>query len=115
MPEAPANVCMGSAWASPSTADPTRDGVPKLVHEVFSVRDFRADGRHAQTSAIRFRGFVASGVPEGGASLGGQHPSGHLALIVGRLVIICLRSLFAADCRGKLHRRLDLFRQRKGE
>src|SRR5215204_6219932 len=26
----------------------TCDGVPKLVHEVFSVRDFRPNGRHAQ-------------------------------------------------------------------
>jgi hypothetical protein len=28
---------------------PTCHGVPKLVHEVFSVRDFRPNGRHAQT------------------------------------------------------------------
>ena len=34
---------------------------------------------------------------------------------MGRLVIICLRMLFAgADYRAKLHRRLDLFRRRVG-
>src|SRR5829696_4145575 len=62
------------------------------------------------------KSLVSSGAPEGcGGSLGGKHPFRPSYLpIAGKLVIISLRCLFAGG-RGKLHRRLDLFRQRQGE